>query len=129
MLAKDIMTTPVTTVDSNISARKLAQIFMKHNISGAPVLDKKGKVAGIVSDGDLLTGKGQRVASFMTRRIISVPEDASVEEIANLMTVHKIKHLPVVKGEKLVGIVCRADIIRAIAIGDHIATHTPVYDL
>jgi len=129
MLAKDIMTKPVTTVESSISARELAKIFTRHNISGAPVLDKKGKVAGIVSDGDILTNKGKRVASFMTNRIVSVAEDASVEEIANLMTAYKIKRVPVLKGEKLVGIVCRADIIRAIAIGEHIAMHTPIYDL
>ncbi len=129
MLAKDIMTKSVTTVESNISAQKLAQIFTKHNISGAPVLDKKGKVAGIVSDGDLLTNKGKPVASFMTRRIVSVSENASVEEIAKLMTTHKIKRLPVLNGERLVGIVCRADIIRAIALGEHVAMHMPIYDL
>ncbi len=129
MLAKDIMTEPVTTVESNISAQELAQIFTKHSIGGAPVLDQKGKLAGIVSDGDLLTHKGKPVASFMTKRIVSVPENASVEEIAKLMTTHKIKRLPVLNGDRLVGIVCRADIIRAIAIGEHAAMHMPIYDL
>jgi CBS domain-containing protein len=52
-----------------------------------------------------------------------------VETIASLMTTHKIKRLPVMQGEKLVGIVSRADIVRAIAMGKHIAFHTPVYDL
>jgi tRNA nucleotidyltransferase (CCA-adding enzyme) len=129
MLAKDIMTKQVTTVRSNITARELAKIFTKHNITGAPVVDKKGKVAGIVSDGDILTNKGKRVASFMTRQIISVAEDASVEEIANLMAAYKIKRVPVLNGEKLVGIVSRTDIVRAIAMGKHIAIHTPIYDL
>ncbi len=129
MVARDIMTKQVTTVRSSITARELAKIFAKHNISGAPVVDKKGKVAGMVSDDDILTNKGKRVASFMNKRIFSVAEDASVEEIANLMTTYKIKRLPVLNGEKLVGIVCRADIIRAIAIGEHIAMHAPIYDL
>lgn len=129
MLAKDIMTKQVTTVTSNITARELAKIFTRHNITGAPVVDKKGKVTGIVSDGDLLTSKGKRVVSFMTKQIISVSEDASVEEIANLMTAHKIKRVPVLNGEKLVGIVSRTDIVRAIAMGKHIAIHTPIYDL
>ena len=57
MLAKDIMTKSVTTVEANISAQELAQIFTKHNISGAPVLDKKGKVAGIVSDRECFVGR------------------------------------------------------------------------
>jgi len=129
MLAKDIMTKQVTSVGSNITARELAKIFTKHNISGAPVMDKKGKVAGIVSDGDILTNKGKRVSSFMSKQIISVAEDASVEEIANLMTAYKIKRVPVLSGEKLVGIVSRADIVRAVAMGEHIAMHTPIYDL
>lgn len=129
MLAKDIMTRQVTTVTPNITAQELAKIFTKHNITGAPVVDQKGNVAGIVSDGDILTNKGKRVGSFMTRQIISVSEDASVEEIANLMTVHKIKRVPVLNGEKLVGIVSRTDIVRAIAMGEHIAIHTPAYDL
>ena len=129
MLAKDIMTKQVTTVRSNITARELAKIFTKHNITGAPVVDKRGKVMGIVSDGDILTSKGKRVASFMSKQVISVSEDASVEEVANLMTAYKIKRVPVLNGEKLVGIVSRTDIVRAIAMGKHIAIHTPVYDL
>ena len=129
MFAKDIMTRQVTTVISNITAQELAKIFTKHNITGAPVVDQKGKVVGIVSDGDILTNKGKRVGSFMTKQIISVSEDASVEEIANLMTTHKIKRVPVLNGEKLVGIVSRTDIVRAIAMGEHIAIHAPAYDL
>ena len=129
MLAKDIMTRQVTTVTSNITAQELAKIFTKHNITGAPVVDKKGKVAGIVSDGDILTKKGKRVSSLMSTQSISVAEDTSVEEIADLMTAHKIKRVPVLNGEKLVGIVSRTDIVRAIAMGKHIAMHTPIYDL
>jgi len=93
------------------------------------VVDKKGRVTGIVSDSDILTSKGKRVASFMSKQVISTTEDTSVEEIANLMIAHKIKRVPVLKGERLVGIVSRTDIVRAIAMGKHIAIHTPIYDL
>jgi predicted transcriptional regulator len=55
--------------------------------------------------------------------------DVPVEKIADLMIANKIKRVPVLSGEKLVGIVSRADIIRAIAMGKHIAMHTPIYDL
>jgi CBS domain-containing protein len=129
MLAKDIMTKEVTTVKPNITPRELARIFTKHSISGAPVIDKKGKVTGIVSDGDILSKKGKRVSSLMCKQIISVAEDAPVEEIASLMIAHKIKRVPVLRGEKLIGIVSRTDIVRAIAMGKHIAMHTPIYDL
>ncbi len=45
------------------------------------------------------------------------------------MTTHKIKRVPVMRGDKVVGIVSRADIVGAIARGEHVAIHTPVYDL
>ena len=45
------------------------------------------------------------------------------------MATHKIKRLPVVQDNKVVGIVSRADIVNAIALGEHVALHTPVYDL
>lgn len=129
MLAKDIMTEQVTTVNANMTPGELAKIFTRHHISGAPVLDEKGELMGIVSDGDILNKEGKRVSSLMSKRIISVSEDTPVEEIANLMTARKIKRVPVLRGEKLVGIVSRADIVRAIAMGKHIAMHTPIYDL
>ena len=55
--------------------------------------------------------------------------DANVEEIARLMTDQKIKRVPVMRGDEVVGIVSRADIVSAIAQGEHVAMHTPVYDL
>ena len=45
------------------------------------------------------------------------------------MTTHKIKRLPVMRENKVVGIISRADIVSAIALGKHVALHTPVYDL
>jgi CBS domain-containing protein len=66
----------------------------------------------------------------MSKKIISVREETPVEEIARMMTTHHIKRLPVMNdGKKVVGIVSRADIVSAIALGKHIALHTPVYDL
>ncbi len=65
----------------------------------------------------------------MSKQIISVGEDIPVKKIADLMIANKIKRVPVLSGEKLVGIVSRADIIRAIAMGKHIAMHRPIYDL
>jgi len=65
----------------------------------------------------------------MSKDIISVNEEIPVEEIANLFTTHKINRVPVLRGKKLVGIVSRADLVRAIAMGQHIALYTPIYDL
>ena len=122
MLAKDIMTREVTTVKPDLSMHELAKTC-------APVVDEKGKVTGVVSDGDILSKKGERVSSLMSKPLIFVTEDVPVEKIADLMMANKIKRVPVLSGEKLVGIVSRADIIQAIAMGKHIAMHTPMYDL
>jgi CBS domain-containing protein len=72
---------------------------------------------------------GPKVKDIMSKDTISVDEETPVEEIANLFTTHKINRVPVLRGKKLVGIVSRADIVRAIAMGKHIALHTPIYDL
>jgi CBS domain-containing protein len=69
------------------------------------------------------------VRAIMSKTVISVTEDATVEEIAQLMATHAIKRLPVMNEGKVVGIVSRADIVSAIAQGKHVAIHTPIYDL
>jgi CBS domain-containing protein len=61
--------------------------------------------------------------------VITVPEETSVEDIAQLMTTHSIKRIPVMQNAKITGIVSRADIVSAIARGEHVAIHTPIYDL
>ena len=129
MEAKDIMTKDVITVSPLTTVNQLARILIKSQISGAPVVDKKRKILGIVSEADIIAKKGKQVKAIMSKKVISIAEQTSVEEIATLMTTHKVKRLPVMRGEKLVGIVSRADIVGAIAMGKHIALHTPIYDL
>jgi CBS domain-containing protein len=129
MIARDIMTRDIITVGPATTVKNLAKILIRNQISGAPVADKKGKILGIVSEADIIAKKGKQVKDIMSRRVIEVTEETPVEEIASLMTTHKVKRLPVMRGEKLVGIVSRADIVGAIASGKHIALHTPVYDL
>ena len=129
MIAKDIMTRDVITVSSTTTVKKLAMMLIKNQISGAPVAGKNGKIVGVVSEADIVAKKGKDVRSIMSKKIISVDEETPVEAIAQLMTTHKIKRLPVMRGDQVVGIVSRADIVSAIALGKHVALHTPVYDL
>lgn len=129
MEAKHIMTKDVVTVRPTTSVRTLATILIKNQISGAPVANKGGKIVGIVSEADIVARKGKQVKDIMSNKVINVTEETSVEEIARIMTTHGIKRLPVMKGDKVVGIISRADIVGAIALGKHIALHTPVYDL
>ena len=129
MFAKDIMTKDVITVSPTASVRNLAMTLIKNQISGAPVAGRNGKIIGVVSEADIVAKKGKDVKTIMTKNIISITEDTAVEEIARLMTTHGIKRLPVMRGQDVVGIVSRADIVSAIALGKHVAIHTPVYDL
>ena len=129
MQAKDIMTRDIITVKPSMTTRNLAMTLIKNQISGAPVADKNGKIIGVVSEADLVAKKGKDVKAIMSKNVISVSEDTAVEEIARLMTTHRIKRLPVMRNDTVVGIVSRADVVSAIARGEHIAIHTPVYDL
>jgi CBS domain-containing protein len=129
MFAKDIMTRDVITVSPTATIKNLAMTLIKNQISGAPVAGRNGKIIGVVSEADIVAKKGKDVKTIMSKNIISVTEDTAVEEIAKLMTTHRIKRLPVMRGSDVVGIVSRADIVNAIALGKHVAIHTPIYDL
>ena len=129
MIAEDIMTRDIITVSPSIKVKDLALIFTKNQISGAPVADKNGKIIGLVSEADIVAKRGKDAKAIMSKKVISVPQDASVEEIARLMATHAIKRLPVMDNGKIIGIVSRADIVNAVAMGEHIAIHAPVYDL
>jgi CBS domain-containing protein len=129
MIAKQIMTRDVITVKPTLRVRNLAQLLIKNQISGAPVEDKNGKIVGVVSEADILAKKGRLVKAIMQGNVISVGEETPVEKMAQLMTTHRIKRLPVMNNGRLVGIVSRADIVNAIALGEHVAVQTPVYDL
>jgi predicted transcriptional regulator len=118
--------------------------MLKERISGLPVTDAAGKLVGIVSEGDFLRrgeigtrrkrsawleffvgpGKlanefvhqeGRTVENVMTRNPQTIPEDAPLEEIVERMEQNGIKRLPVVRGDTLVGIVTRANLLQAVA--------------
>jgi CBS domain-containing protein len=129
MEAKDIMTRDVVTVSPTLPVKMLADLLIKNQISGAPVADKKGKIVGVVSETDLIAKKGKQVKTIMSNKVVQITEETPVEEIARLMTAHKIRRLPVMRGKSLLGIVSRADVVGAIARGQHIALQTPTYDL
>jgi CBS domain-containing protein len=129
MNAKDIMTRDIITVTPNMSVKRLAMLLIKSQISGAPVSGKSGKIVGVVSEADIVAKKGRDVRAIMSKKVISIAEDTPVEQIARLMTTHGIKRLPVMRGDDIVGIVSRADIVNAVARGTHIAPRTPIHDL
>ena len=120
MIARDIMTRKVCTIHQEASAQEAAQLLDQMRISGLPVVDEDGKIIGIITEADIISKvdrEGLRVADIMSHEVIFVGEETSVSEIAMLLSDRKIKRVPVVNDGKLVGIVSRADIVRAVAQG------------
>jgi CBS domain-containing protein len=118
--AKDIMTTKVVTVKPSTSIEDAARLLVRRKISGVPVVDEKDKtkVVGILTEADLLAAPSgaKTVAEVMKKRVVSVSPDTSVDEIAEILVKKKIKRVPVIDAGKLVGIVSRIDVLRAISI-------------
>jgi CBS domain-containing protein len=120
MIASDIMTRNVCTIQPEASAQQAAQLLYQKRISGAPVVNAQGQLIGMITEADIISKvsrEGLRVADIMTHELIVVTEETPVGEIAQLLTERKIKRVPVVRDGKLVGIVSRADIVHAVAEG------------
>ncbi|MDP8924285.1 MAG: CBS domain-containing protein [Chloroflexota bacterium] len=113
--AADIMTREVVAVSADMLVEDAAKLLAYHNISGMPVEGFDGSIVGVVSEADVIGHIGTTVSDVMTEDVISVGPGASVEEIAALMAERRIKRVPVMEDGRVVGIVSRADIVRALA--------------
>ena len=116
MKVKEIMTSPVITTRDDASAADVATLLAKHRISAVPVTDASGAVIGLVSEYDLLARQGKLARDIMSPGIISVSEEADVEDVRLLVVERKVRRIPVVAGQKLVGIVSRSDLVRQMAV-------------
>jgi CBS domain-containing protein len=144
MKAIDIMTRNVITAAPEIPVEEAVRLMLGHNVSGLPVIDDTATVVGIVTEGDLLrrteTGTerqrarwlefliapgllaeeymrthGRKVGEVMTAAVISVTAQTPLAEIVALMESRRIKRLPVIENGRLIGIISRADLLRALA--------------
>ncbi|MFA4016537.1 MAG: hypothetical protein RUDDFDWM_001647 [Candidatus Fervidibacterota bacterium] len=117
--AGDIMTKRVVCVTPETSISELTELLAKHKISGAPVVEdmKSKRLVGIVTEADVLTKPegAKQVRDIMKKRVVTVSPDTPVDEIVRILAKRKIKRVPVVAEGKVVGIVSRADIIKAMA--------------
>lgn len=144
MQAQDVMTRRVVTVEPDADVSRIADLMVTHQISAVPVVDEDSRLLGIISEGDLLhrfgddrprrswwlellTGPeeraheylrshGRRAGEIMTRNVVSVDDATPLSEVARLLEEHHVKRLPVVHEGRLVGVVSRADIVRALAV-------------
>jgi CBS domain-containing protein len=113
---KDIMSRPVVHVHADTPLADVAETLSKHRISAVPITEDSGAVIGLVSEYDLLARSGQVARDVMSPGVISVSEDADVEDVRFLLIERRIKRVPVLAGQELVGIVSRGDIVRLLAL-------------
>jgi CBS domain-containing protein len=142
MRVRDLMTEEVLTIGPEAPLKDVAAILVYHGISGLPVCDAEGNVLGVISEGDILykehdpteshlggplgwlidgtanyagyiKAKALTARKAMTAPAITIAPYRSVADAARLMCERGVNRLPVVKDERLVGIVSRADLVRA----------------
>ncbi len=116
MKAREIMTRNVITVTEDTPVLDVANILAERRISAVPVNGSDGAIVGLVSDFDLLSREGGTARDVMTPGIISVSEDTDVEEVRFLLVERRLKRVPVLRGQQLVGIVSRGDIVRELTL-------------
>jgi len=144
--ARDIMTTEVISIGPEASVTQVAALLDTHRISGLPVVDREGRLLGVITQSDLVQQArdlelppaislmdlrifletpshfqrrlekmlGGTVRQVMTAKPITISPETPVSEVAALMARKKVHTLPVMKGEKLVGIIGKIDLIRAL---------------
>lgn len=108
----EIMTTEVVTTTPDESVEEVARILRTRGIGGLPVVDDRGVLVGMVSEFDVVSKRGRTVREIMSHGVISAGEDASADQITNLMALHGIRRVPVVREGQLAGIVTRSDLLR-----------------
>jgi CBS domain-containing protein len=116
MIAREIMTTDVISVRDDMDIEDAARLMARYRISGLPVVNPTNTLVGLVTEHDLIAKQGRVVGDIMSRSVISVTADTTVEEIAHLLANRHIRRVPVMDGDKLVGIVSRSDLVRQIAM-------------
>lgn len=122
MKVTEIMTSDVVGVQETSGIEEAARLLSRHRISGLPVFGSSGALVGLVTEYDLISKTGKQVGDIMSRSIISVSPETDVDEVKHLLTNSRIRRVPVLDGDKLVGIVSRSDLIKQIAM--HWVCHT-----
>ena len=118
--ARDIMNANVITVNEDDTVDHAISLMVRHRISGLPVLDREGRPTGVVSEFDLLElicdGRTEQdaVSRYMSPVLFGVAEEDSWVAVVDLFRSKRVRRLPVLRDGKLVGIVTRHDMIRAI---------------
>jgi len=153
---EDFMTRRVVTITPDTTLLAAARLMLEHRVGGLPVVDASGRMIGVFSESDLLReeGKGEdgspwlqmmvgpdgepaepipldarKVGDTMTRELITIAPGASIAQACRLLHEHHLRRLPVVESAKLVGMIARADLVRAVAVSSEKASPPPLRDV
>ncbi|MCH7930167.1 MAG: CBS domain-containing protein [Proteobacteria bacterium] len=111
----------VITVGIDEKITEVTRTLAVERLGAVVVMDDDGKLAGIISERDIVRALNERgagvqdlgVSDLMTRSVITCTPENSIEEVMELMTSHQIRHLPVVDGDALLGVVSILDVVKS----------------
>ncbi|MEV1177451.1 CBS domain-containing protein [Nonomuraea sp. NPDC049784] len=137
MLVREVMSLPAVTVRCTDPVRRAIRTLYSHNITAAPVVDDSGRIVGVASELDLLREEFEpdpratvrpvpaaheppprRVMEVMTPHVVTVTDTTDVNTAIDLMVRKHIKSLPVLRGQEIVGMVSRRDLMAMLARSD-----------
>lgn len=143
MLAEDVMTAPPVTVTPQTRVKTAAGLLVTHGFTALPVVDADDHLLGMISEADLVRDRFPRdprhrmradaddargdalpptaaatVGEVMTRQVTTATPHTDVADVVTMMLAHGVRTVPVVDGERLVGVVTRRDLVRALARDD-----------
>jgi CBS domain-containing protein len=120
LTAGSIMSPDLVTVRPDATIDQAIEMLLREQISGLPVVDDDGRLVGVITEFALLATaydrrvKNHKVSQHMTRELITVEADDPVSRVADLCIVHRVRRVPVMQDGRLVGIIARRDVLRAL---------------
>jgi CBS domain-containing protein len=120
---RDYMSTALITFTPDMEVMRAINELVAHKISGAPVVGKDGSVVGMLSERDCLnvgliaaqdTCVAGPVSQFMTSKVVAVEPDMNLTQLAGMFLSNSYRRYPVIQNGKLIGIISRSDVLRAI---------------
>lgn len=120
LTAGEIMSTDLVTVGPDTSIQEAIEILINQRVSGLPVTDAEGQLVGVITEFALLAVaydhrvSTHTVSQHMTRDVITVDIDEPASRVADVCIVHRVRRVPVMRNGRLVGVIARRDVLRAL---------------
>lgn len=121
LTARDLMTPSVLTVPPDLPVEAALRILVESRVTGLPVVDESGRLKGIFTETDRMNllcsnreTAGVKVRDVMTKGVITVDEDTTIDQINQLLLRANVRRVPVMRDSRIVGVVSRRDLVRAL---------------